>query len=72
MSYDVVMAVNHLVHITVDGENIVHSPFMATVEPATLAVGETLILLPPPPLPLVGVSIAMERERQQNDSLVDG
>ena len=49
MSYDVVMAVNHLVHITVDGENIVHSPFMATVEPATLAVGETLILLPPPP-----------------------
>ena len=38
---------------------------------ATLAVGETVILLHPP-LPSVGASIAMERERQQNDSLPNG
>ena len=36
-----------------------------------LAVGETVILLPPP-LPSVGVSIVMERGCQQNDSLADG
>ena len=41
--------------------------------PATLAVGETDILLHPP-LPLVAVSIGigMERESQQNDSHADG
>ena len=36
-----------------------------------VAVGETVILLPPPP-PLVGVSTRMERERQHNDSLATG
>ena len=40
-------------------------------EPPDLAVGETVILLPPP-LPLVGVSMVMERGCQQNDSLADG
>ena len=38
---------------------------------ASVAVGETVILLHPP-LPSVGVSIWMERERQQTDSLADG
>ena len=38
---------------------------------ATLAVGETVILLISP-LPSVGVSIVMERGCQQNDSLADG
>ena len=38
---------------------------------ASLAVGETVILLHPP-LPLVGVSTVMARETQQNDSLVNG
>ena len=38
---------------------------------ATVAIGETVILLTSP-LPLVGVSIVMERGCQQNDSLADG
>ena len=38
---------------------------------ASVAIGETIILLHPP-LPSVGVSIWMERERQQTDSLADG
>ena len=38
---------------------------------ASLAVGETVILLHPP-LPLVGVSIWMQRECQQNDSFANG
>ena len=38
---------------------------------ASLAIGETAILLHPP-LPLVGVLIVMERERKRNDSLVNG
>ena len=37
---------------------------------ATLAVGETVILLHPP-LPVLGVSIVMERGRPQNESLAD-
>ena len=39
---------------------------------ARVAVGETVILLPPlPPSPLLGVSIWMERGCQQNDNLAD-
>ena len=44
---------------------------VATVRAASLAVGETVILLHPP-VHLAGVSIAVERERQQNDSLANG
>ena len=71
VSYDVIISVDHLIHISVDGEDIIDSPFTATVVPDNLSPANCLGNVPTSALVGATRSVLIEQRDRFDNAITE-